>query len=252
MQKIVITLVFAFSGWCTPAQAQELHGPICSWHLDPTSTMNVQWIEKVNAAIDDGRWFVGTAGFGYGDDDDATQLAMQNKHRTLYIRQEFKLRALPTEQSITVFGGWTAVAQRKSGESITHGLTVSFDFQSRSTTGQVKQGDAESDLSKVDIAGQSVEVEYKMLLDGTERNIRVTAEASGEANDKLAGTWEAVDDQGTSIETGKWTADLTDPPRFGGGRRGGNRSGRGNFGNRGGDPKVKLVLRVRYDDGFIA
>ncbi len=37
------------------------------------------------------KWKTGTAGFGYGDRDDATELDMRNKYKVLYIRREFDL-----------------------------------------------------------------------------------------------------------------------------------------------------------------
>lgn len=242
---IVSVLLWAASSICTVAQ--ETHGPICLWHLDPTTTMNIQWIEEVNASVEDSKWFVGNAGFGYGDDDDATRLDMERKHQVLYIRKEFNLRALPTERPVTIFGGWKATAKRERGEAIEHEFTIAYDFRGRKSTGELTQGEGEADsFSKLDVAGSSVEFEYELEIDKEVRTVRVTGKVSGEENDKLNGKWQAVDANGTSIESGEWSAELTERPRFGGRRRGGRGGGRG-----GGSANLKLVLRIRYDDGFI-
>ena len=249
IRNLVPAILVALSTIC--ADAQEVHGPICSWHLDPATTMNIQWIERVNASVDSSKWFVGTAGFGYGDDDDATPLDMQQKHGVLYIRREFDLRAVPTERPTFFFGGWKATAQRENGDGIEHNFTIGYDFRARKRTGEVKQGERETiDFSKLDNAGKSVEFEYKLVIDEKTRTVRITAQSTEEQNEKLAGKWEAIDEQGTLIESGKWRADLTERPR---GRRGGRGGGGRGAGDRGGDgdANLKIILRVRYDDGFI-
>ena len=69
--------------------AGPVHGPICSWHLDPTSTITIQWIEKVDAILPHGRWLEAHAGFGYGDPKNLSHVKMQDEVRSLYIRKPF-------------------------------------------------------------------------------------------------------------------------------------------------------------------
>ena len=41
----------------------------------------------------------GESGFGYGDNDDVTQVAMRGKHTTLYTRIAFDLAEKPTDNT---------------------------------------------------------------------------------------------------------------------------------------------------------
>ena len=83
----------------TPA---EVRGPILTWHDDPTTTVTVTWLELGDKALDisgataDAQWREGEAGFGYGDDDDVTRVAVRGKHSTLYTRIAFELNEKPT------------------------------------------------------------------------------------------------------------------------------------------------------------
>jgi len=46
--------------------------------------------------FDDARWKTGLAGFGYGDNDDATILDdMENRYASVYLRREFELSSVP-------------------------------------------------------------------------------------------------------------------------------------------------------------
>ena len=79
---------------------RTIHGPILTWHERPTETITVTWVERVNdraAAVEASKqWRVGQAGFGYGDDDDRTQLGdMRGKYRRVYIRRTFTLEGNP-------------------------------------------------------------------------------------------------------------------------------------------------------------
>ncbi len=64
----------------------DTHGPICSWHQDPATTMTVQWIESRSYPRNE--WFSAPSGFGYGDDDDAT-IVSPAAHGRLYVRHTF-------------------------------------------------------------------------------------------------------------------------------------------------------------------
>jgi len=53
--------------------------------------------------FDDSNWQTGPAGFGYGDNDDATILNdMLNNYVSVYIRKEFSASSLPADEVITL------------------------------------------------------------------------------------------------------------------------------------------------------
>lgn len=75
-----------------PIHGQVGHGPIVHWNQDPTKACDVVWLERSGAAGIEGKWSFGPAGFGYGDDDDATVFSqMKNRYQSLAIRRELKL-----------------------------------------------------------------------------------------------------------------------------------------------------------------
>lgn len=82
----------------------RVHGPVCSWHLDPTSTMTIQWLEVLKEEGEPlGIWRQGRAGFGYGDDDDETVLDMQGRVTEVQIRRVFHWDAAePAELSLRI------------------------------------------------------------------------------------------------------------------------------------------------------
>ena len=96
------------------AEVGDVHGPICSWHLDPTSTMTIQWVEKSDAPVPSKRWWSAKAGFGYGDDDDTTILDMEGKFARLYLRKEFNVKDVPKVAQMNPAGKWSA--KTKIGE----------------------------------------------------------------------------------------------------------------------------------------
>ena len=53
--------------------------------------------------FDDSEWPVGNAGFGYGDSDDRTVLAMKGKIRSLYLRREFDVRDVATLSDLFLY-----------------------------------------------------------------------------------------------------------------------------------------------------
>ena len=90
----------------TPLYAQtedfQVLGPILTWHGDPTSEVTITWLELGDEAVAaagvtaEAKWREGKSGFGYGDDDDVTQIDMRGKHSTLYTRIAFDLSEKPT------------------------------------------------------------------------------------------------------------------------------------------------------------
>ena len=71
MTKLILLLTFLSVS--AGVHAAE-YGPFCQWHRDPCTTMAIQWIGTEEKQGTNGQWLVGSAGFGYGDDDDQTVL----------------------------------------------------------------------------------------------------------------------------------------------------------------------------------
>lgn len=89
----VLALIWGASASHADTKTQipvSVHGPICVWHDDPLTKCSVVWIEHPQPRPK--AWFAAQAGFGYGDEDDATLLDMRNKERVLCIRHSFKLK----------------------------------------------------------------------------------------------------------------------------------------------------------------
>ena len=61
------------------------------WQYHTGSFPSPAWTEP---NFDTSAWKTGKAGFGYGDDDDTTELKMKNKFASLYIRRNFDLTNL--------------------------------------------------------------------------------------------------------------------------------------------------------------
>jgi acid phosphatase type 7 len=89
-RALFATLVGIVGGvFAEPASVVEINGPIVSWHLDPTTTMTVSWIEH-SGQRQGGYWQLGRAGFGYGDGDDATLLSqMEGRFCQVYLVKDF-------------------------------------------------------------------------------------------------------------------------------------------------------------------
>ena len=89
-RKFLAALVgIAGSLSASSAEMAKINGPILSWHLDPTATMTVSWIEHVGQDKP-GTWQLGKAGFGYGDNDDATLLSgMKGSYGQVYLVKSF-------------------------------------------------------------------------------------------------------------------------------------------------------------------
>ncbi|MEZ5301504.1 MAG: hypothetical protein R3F11_12775 [Verrucomicrobiales bacterium] len=76
------------------ADAIQIHGPIAQWYRDPSTTMTLHWIVRGSAPkAAEGKWALGKAGFGYGDNDDATAVAMKGRYPRLYVRKAFDVPA---------------------------------------------------------------------------------------------------------------------------------------------------------------
>ena len=75
----------------------RFHGPLLQWHRDPTRSITFSWVEEQASATENPRdWKRGSAGFGYGDEDDETLLAgMEGQFRRLYLARAFTLEVVP-------------------------------------------------------------------------------------------------------------------------------------------------------------
>jgi hypothetical protein len=99
--KLFLLLTFLSVSACVHAAE---YGPFCQWHRDPCTTMAIQWIGTEEKQGTNGQWLVGSAGFGYGDDDDQTVLEdMQGNYRSIYIRRPYEVPAdVPEGAEITL------------------------------------------------------------------------------------------------------------------------------------------------------
>ncbi|MEN9022678.1 MAG: metallophosphoesterase family protein, partial [Verrucomicrobiales bacterium] len=220
--------------------AGPVHGPICSWHLDPTSTITIQWIEKVDAILPHGRWLEAHAGFGYGDPKNLSHVKMQDEVRSLYIRKPFEVEDLDGGTPVKLAGKWKSVAVVNAIDIQTTSV-FTWDKSSKSYKGTISSillGKA--DFDKVEIAGQNLNMEFK--LDYLGKNYTVNVGAKESQPGKLEGKYTVFDSNGKKEFDDDWKADLLSagdvPP----------------------DSKVyeavdadtKLVLKARHSDGFIA
>lgn len=169
------------------AAAGDVHGPICSWHLDPTTTMTIQWIERVNSAIPSERWWLATSGFGYGDNDDTTMLDMQDKYQRLYIRREFDAKDLPNVAEIDVTGKWKAIAKINKKD---YELDVEFEFKDEKLSGTIQQGIGKPQpIESGYVSGQSIHFTTTFSLVGITYTIEVSANPKDK---KFEGEWRAL------------------------------------------------------------
>jgi hypothetical protein len=68
------------------------HGPIVHWNQDPAKSCQIVWLERSGVKGIEGKWSVGPAGFGYGDDDDSTVFArMKGRFGSIAIRRRIQL-----------------------------------------------------------------------------------------------------------------------------------------------------------------
>ena len=103
----VALLAAGLAGFVTSTRSAEVRGPILTWHDDPTTSVTVTWLELgkaplvLDGASQSDQWWEGEAGFGYGDDDDATPITLSGGQKTLYTRVAFDLAEKPTTGETT-------------------------------------------------------------------------------------------------------------------------------------------------------
>ncbi len=74
-----------------PRNATKLIAKSANWSYLAGSHPSGSGIDWASPSYDITQWKIGKAGFGYSDNDDTTELDMQGKFTTLYIRREFDL-----------------------------------------------------------------------------------------------------------------------------------------------------------------
>ena len=234
---ILTTLLFTLMA---TQGAGPVHGPICSWHLDPTSTMTIQWIEKVDAVLPHGRWLEAHAGFGYGDPKNLSHVKMQDDVRSLYIRKPFEVRDLDGGTPVKLAGTWKSVATVNKLDIQTTSV-FTWDKASKSYKGTISSillGTVEFD--KVEIAGQRLNMEFKLEYLGMNYTIKVEAKESQPGT--LEGKYTIFDSKGKKEFDDDWKAVLQNagevPPE--------------SEVSEAVDVETKLVLKARHSDGFIA
>ncbi|MDA0814359.1 MAG: metallophosphoesterase family protein [Verrucomicrobia bacterium] len=188
----------------------EIHGPICSWHDDdPTSSMTVQWIEKVNADMEENKWFEDTAGFGDSDNDDETMLLMLDKHQVLHIRKTFKAESLPRIGHDTFMGHWQAVAELPDGGG-TRESRLRF-FQTRDgVTAEVEVDGKTIKIDKVEIKDKVATFHFPFEAEGLTGTVHIEITRDDKA-ENFEGKYTFKDAQDAELATGKFTG--TRPPQ---------------------------------------
>ncbi|MFP6762483.1 MAG: PQQ-binding-like beta-propeller repeat protein, partial [Planctomycetaceae bacterium] len=85
-----------------PGNTVAVIPPHSEWKYQAGPDPRNDW---TNVSFDDAKWPRGSAGFGYGDKDDATVLKdMQNRYSRVYIRHEFQLPASIDAGELRQFG----------------------------------------------------------------------------------------------------------------------------------------------------
>lgn len=233
------------------ANPGDIHGPICSWHLDPTSTMTIQWVERVNTTIPEERWWVAQAGFGYSDGDDETRLDMQDKYQRLYIRREFEAKDLPTIAEIDVTGDWKAVA---TVNETTYEFDIVFDFQDEKLGGTIQQGAASPrEIKSGYVSGQSIHFTSDFSLVGIAYTIEVSAKPK---DGKFEGEWRALNKDGEEKAKDSLTLERVETEEE---RKKSEEEKKKEAEEREKEAKkvtnteaFQMEIRIRYDDAFIA
>lgn len=89
----VLVLALCNTGISGDSEQLKFHGPILQWHHDPLRSTTITWVEDITVEIPDPPvWKEGEAGFGYGDEDDATVLPnMRGNFTRVFLAKSFYL-----------------------------------------------------------------------------------------------------------------------------------------------------------------
>ncbi|MDA7613517.1 metallophosphoesterase family protein [Verrucomicrobiales bacterium] len=176
------------------AEVGDVHGPICSWHLDPTSTMTIQWVEKSDAPVPSKRWWSAKAGFGYGDDDDTTILDMEGKFARLYLRKEFNVKDVPKVAQMNPAGKWSA--KTKIGEE-DYEFRADLTFKDDKLSGTITQkGGDPKELKSGYVSGNRIHFVADLTVVAAPLTVNVSATLKDK---KLEGDWKATDADGKEL-----------------------------------------------------
>ncbi len=229
----------------------DLHGPICSWHLDPTSTITIQWIERTQFTIPQERWWEAKSGFGYGDNDDTTVLDMQDKYQRLYIRRQFEAKDLPSVAEIDVTGKWEAITKIDKKD---YTLTADLVFEDEKLSGTIDQGiGTPSTIDSGYVSGQNIHFTVNYSLLGLSYRVEVSAKPK---DDHFEGEWKAFDKNDKEVAKDSLTLKriLTEEEKQ---KSEEERKKEAEAKKKEADqipnPEAfQMELRIRYDDAFIA
>ena len=253
--RLLVLASLAFNlGSLLATEVGDVHGPICSWHMDPTSTMTIQWIERVNISLPQKRWYDAIAGFGYGDNDDETNLDMQDKYKRLFIRKKFEVKdELPKVAEVDVSGKWNATVSHKA---IFMPLKVVLEYKEEKLLGTIQQGEmTPKPIIGGYVSGHRVFIETEVNYLGTKAFVTVSG---SEKDGKIQGEWisynnsterkewvkgNVVMERNVTVEEKQVLAEKTDEQK-----------------KKEQEPRAKVFnpdafemqLRIRYDDAFIA
>lgn len=99
---VALGIVFVMALPSASARELRFHGPILQWHRDPTSSITITWVEQIAPnSVEASAWREGRAGFGYGDDDDRTELPdMKGNHDRIYLAKSFDLASVPSGEDL--------------------------------------------------------------------------------------------------------------------------------------------------------
>ena len=77
------------------------HGPFIQWYQDPCHEAEIRWIDRGKAKLPTGSWTAGTAGFGYGDNDDKTVLSdMKDRYASIALRKKITNHAAGDDETL--------------------------------------------------------------------------------------------------------------------------------------------------------
>jgi hypothetical protein len=204
-----IASLAGMAAFITPPVSGEIHGPICSWHDgDPTSSMTIQWIEKVDAEIATNTWFEDTSGFGYSDNDDETTLLMRGRYQTLYIRKNFKAEKLHRIGHDQFMGHWAAVAELPDGASTSESKIRFYQLRDGLSV-QVEIDGRTIDVAKIDVKDKTADFEFPYSSDGITGNVHLNLKRD-DKGEKFEGEYTFTDTSDAEVARGKISG--TRPP----------------------------------------
>ena len=236
---------------CLPLPAaaglERIHGPIACWlgGQDPTSELTLQWIERLEANVPGETWLKGKAGFGYADDDDETELDMFDRYTALYTQARFSIEGLEKGdlKRFPVLGLWSFSASTPDGE---YKSTIEV---TKKENGRLLFKSEFGTVEDYSINEKEVKVDVPFEFSGITGRVKIAATYSGEG--KMEGEWKFVGQDDKEVAQGKWVAthDRNDEPKP---EKPEEKPAPVKIDKLVNEGKYDLVLKIRYDDAFIA